>query len=197
MKAAHEMVAETQTVPSGALHELDGPLALEGFQPVLAKRGPESQTERRASLVRYLAAICIGIVGTLAWHSYGEATKQTAATMTSEASELGWSPESNLARWVQQLEWTKQPAAAVWTRHPPLFPCAHWVGGGRRLSRHGRRDRRLAVAKLAADREQDVNTFDDAVVARSALRRAEARPRVQRPAVRKSSRRGQHPRSAQ
>jgi hypothetical protein len=118
MKAVHEMAAETQTVSSGALHELDGPLALEDFQPVQAKRGPTSQAERRASLVRYLAAICIGIVGTLAWHSFGEATKQTAATMTSEASELGWSPESNLARWVQQLEWTKQPDATVWLLAP-------------------------------------------------------------------------------
>jgi hypothetical protein len=54
----------------------------------------------------------------LAWQSYGEATKQTAATMTSEPSELGWSPESNLARWVQQLEWTKQPDAAVWLLAP-------------------------------------------------------------------------------
>lgn len=117
-KAAHEMAAETQTVLSGALHELDGPLALEDFEPVLAKRAPEGQAERRASLVRYLAAICIRIVGTLAWQSYGEATKQTAATLTSEASELGWPPESNLARWVQQLEWTKPPDAAVWLLAP-------------------------------------------------------------------------------
>ncbi len=32
MKAAHEMAAETQTVSSGALHELDGP------RPVGVKR---------------------------------------------------------------------------------------------------------------------------------------------------------------
>jgi hypothetical protein len=123
MKAAHEMAAETETESSGAMpgfdHELDGHLALEDFQRVLAKRAPESQTKGRASFVRYLAAICIGIVGTLAWQSYGEATKQTPATT---ASELGWSPESNLARWVQQLGWTKQPAdlvnAAVWLSAP-------------------------------------------------------------------------------
>ena len=109
MKAAHEMAAETES--SGAMpgfdHELDGHLALEDFQRVLTNRAPESQIKRRVSFVRYLAAICIGIVGTLAWQSYGEATKQTPAT---KASELGWSPESNLARWVQQLGWTKQPA---------------------------------------------------------------------------------------
>jgi hypothetical protein len=123
MKAAHEMAAETETESSGAMpgfdHELDGHLALEDFQRVLAKRAPESQTKGRASFVRYLAAICIGIVGTSAWQSYGEATKQTPAT---KASELGWSPESNLARWVQQLGWTKQPAdlvnAAVWLSAP-------------------------------------------------------------------------------
>jgi hypothetical protein len=77
MKAAHEMAESSGAMP-GFDHELDGPLALEDFQPVLAKRAPENQTERRASFVRYLAAIYIGIVGTLAWHSYGEATKQTA-----------------------------------------------------------------------------------------------------------------------
>jgi hypothetical protein len=120
MKAAHEMAAETETESSGAMpgfdHELDGHLALEDFQRVLTNRAPESQIKRRVSFVRYLAAICIGIVGTLAWQSYGEATKQTPAT------ELGWSPESNLARWVQQLGWTKQPAglvnAAVWLSAP-------------------------------------------------------------------------------
>jgi hypothetical protein len=129
MKAAHEMAAETETESSGAMpgfdHELDRHLALEDFQGVLTNRAPESQTKRRVSFVRYLAAICIGIVGTLAWQSYGEATKQIPATTV---SELGWSPESNLARWVQQLGWTKQPAglvnATVWlsaaeTSQPP------------------------------------------------------------------------------
>ena len=128
MKAAHEMAAETET-ESGAMpgfdNELDGHLDPEDFQRVFAKRAPESQTKRQASFVRYLAAICIGIVGTLAWQSYGEATKQTPATT---ASELGWSPESNLAKWVQQLGWTRQQAglvnAAVWlpnsdTSQPP------------------------------------------------------------------------------
>ena len=56
------------------------------------------------AFVRYLVAICIGIAGTLAWQSYGEATKQIIATT---APELGWSPEAKqmIASWVQQLEY--------------------------------------------------------------------------------------------
>ena len=52
----------------------------------------ERQTKRRTSraFVRYLAAICVGVAGTLAWQSYGEGAKQTIATT---APELGWSPE--------------------------------------------------------------------------------------------------------
>lgn len=123
MNPAHEMAAETEAESTGAMpgfdHELDGHPALEDFQRIRAKRAPESQTKGQASFVRYLVAICIGVIATLAWQSYGEATKQTPATT---ASELGWSPESNLARWVQQLGWTKQPAdretAAVWLAAP-------------------------------------------------------------------------------
>jgi hypothetical protein len=109
-----------ETESSGAMpgfdNELDGHLALEDFQGVLPKR---------ASFARYLAAICVGIVGTLAWQSCGEAIRQTPATT---ASELGWLPQSNLAKWVQQFGWTKQQAdfvnAAVWlptseTSQPP------------------------------------------------------------------------------
>src|SRR5215469_468602 len=41
-------------------------------------RAVESRTKRRSSrgFARFLAAICIGVAGTLAWQSYGEATKQ-------------------------------------------------------------------------------------------------------------------------
>jgi hypothetical protein len=89
------------------------PLSSEDLQRLLAKEGqtkraPESQTKRRASraFVRYLVAICIGVAGTLAWQSYGAATKQIIAT---RAPELGWSPEARemIASWVQQLGWTK------------------------------------------------------------------------------------------
>jgi hypothetical protein len=58
---------------------------------------------------RCLVAICLGVAGTLAWQSYGEATKQIIAT---RAPELGWSPEAKqmIASWIQQLGWTKPPA---------------------------------------------------------------------------------------
>jgi len=72
----------------------------------------ENQTKRQGSrgFARFLLAICIGVAGSLAWQSYGEATKQIIAT---RAPELGWSPEAKqmIASWVQQLGWTKAPAA--------------------------------------------------------------------------------------
>ena len=54
---------------------------------------------------RFLVAICIGVAGTLAWQSYGEATKQIIAT---GAPELGWSPEAKqmIAGAIQQVGWT-------------------------------------------------------------------------------------------
>jgi hypothetical protein len=65
-----------------------------------------SQTKRRAlrRFASYLVAICIGVAGTFAWQSYGEATKQIIAT---RAPELGWSPEvkQTIASWAQQLGW--------------------------------------------------------------------------------------------
>jgi hypothetical protein len=68
---------------------------------------------RRASraFVRYLIAIGIGVAGTLAWQSYGAAAKQTIAV---NAPQLGWSPEAQqmIAGWVEELGWTKPPAAA-------------------------------------------------------------------------------------
>src|SRR5215467_13930867 len=71
----------------------------------------EKQTKRRVlrRLVRYLVVILLGVAGTLAWQSYGEATKQIVAA---RAPELGWSPETKqmIASWVQQLGWTKPPA---------------------------------------------------------------------------------------
>jgi hypothetical protein len=48
---------------------------------------------RRAwrAFIRYVVAIGIGVAATLAWQSYGEATKQTIAM---RAPQLGWSPEA-------------------------------------------------------------------------------------------------------
>ena len=94
------------------------PLSVQDLQNLVerdsqTKRAPESQAKRRASraFVRYLVAVCVGIVGTLAWQSYGEATKQIIAT---RAPELGWSPEVKqmIASLVQQLGWTKPLAGA-------------------------------------------------------------------------------------
>jgi len=71
----------------------------------------ENKVKKRGSrrFARYLVAICIGVAATLAWQSYGEATKQIVAT---RAPELGWSPETKqmIASLVQQLGWTKPPA---------------------------------------------------------------------------------------
>jgi hypothetical protein len=64
---------------------------------------------RRRRFARFLLAICIGVAGTLAWQSYGDATKQIIAT---RAPELGWSPEAKqmIASTIQWLGWTKPPA---------------------------------------------------------------------------------------
>jgi hypothetical protein len=74
-------------------------------------RAMESRTKKRSSrgFARFLVAICIGVAGTLAWQSYGEATKRIIAT---SAPELGWSPEVKqmIASLVQQPGWTKPPA---------------------------------------------------------------------------------------
>jgi hypothetical protein len=84
------------------------------------KRVLENQTKMRASraFARYLVAICIGVAGTLAWQSYGEATKQIIAT---KAPELGWSPETKqmIASWVEQLGWTKPTAGTEKTAVQP------------------------------------------------------------------------------
>jgi hypothetical protein len=70
----------------------------------------ESEMKRRSSrgFARYLVAICIGVAATLAWQSYGEATKQIIAT---KISELGRSPETKqmIASWMQRFGWQKPP----------------------------------------------------------------------------------------
>jgi hypothetical protein len=78
----------------------------------LLKKPVRQREKRRGSrrFTRFLVAICIGVVGTLAWQSYGEAIKQTIAI---RAPELGWSPESKqmIASSIQWLGWTKPPTA--------------------------------------------------------------------------------------
>jgi hypothetical protein len=70
----------------------------------------EKEIKRRRSrgFARYLVAICIGVAGTLAWQSYGDAAKQVIAT---RAPEFGWSPEAKqvIASWT--VGSTKPPAS--------------------------------------------------------------------------------------
>jgi hypothetical protein len=77
----------------------------------LLKKPVRQREKRRGSrrFTRFLVAICIGVVGTLAWQSYGEAIKQIIAI---RAPELGWSPESKqmIASSIQWLGWMKPPA---------------------------------------------------------------------------------------
>jgi hypothetical protein len=65
---------------------------------------------------RYLVAILIGVVATLAWQSYSESAKQIIAT---RARELGWSPEAKqmIATSIQWIGWTKPPAGPE--KQPP------------------------------------------------------------------------------
>jgi hypothetical protein len=81
-----------------------------GFSPDKPVTDNPSRARPAArGFARYVLAICIGVAATLAWQSYGQATKQIIAT---RAPELGWSPEAKqtIASWVGQLGWTKPPA---------------------------------------------------------------------------------------
>src|SRR5262249_9770195 len=83
---------------------------LENLEGVARQDDRHSGKRRRSrGFVRFLVAICIGVGGTLAWQSYGEAIKQIIAT---RAPELGWSPEAKqtIASSIQWLGWTKPPA---------------------------------------------------------------------------------------
>lgn len=68
----------------------------------------EIKKRRSRGFARYLVAICIGVAGTLAWQSYGDAAKQVIAT---RAPELGWSPQAKemIASWT--VGWTKPPTS--------------------------------------------------------------------------------------
>jgi hypothetical protein len=77
---------------------------------------------RRRWFARFPLAICLGVAGTLAWQSYGDATRQIIAT---RAPELGWSPEAKqmIASWTG---WMKPPAekaapeAVASSKAPPV-----------------------------------------------------------------------------
>jgi hypothetical protein len=73
---------------------------------------------------RYMLAICLGVAATLAWQSYGQATKQMVAT---RAPQLGWSPQAQqtIANWVEQLGWTKPAAGSeIATARPSALETA-------------------------------------------------------------------------
>jgi hypothetical protein len=63
------------------------------------------------AFIRYVVAIGVGVAATLAWQSYGEATKQIIAI---RAPQLGWSPETQrmIVAFMGELGWTKPPAAS-------------------------------------------------------------------------------------
>jgi hypothetical protein len=104
----------------------------EGLRDILKnlESAGENKMKRRGSrrFVRFLATVCIGVVATLVWQSYGEATKQIIAT---RAPELGWSPaiKQMIASWVQELGRTKpaagsESAAAQSSQTAPLAQTA-------------------------------------------------------------------------
>jgi hypothetical protein len=84
-------------------------------------RNPPIPSQPSRWLVRYVLATCFGVAATLAWQSYGQATKQMIAT---RAPDLGWSPQAKqrIASWVEQLGWTKLPANAENTPNRPMVP---------------------------------------------------------------------------
>ncbi len=84
-------------------------------------KNPPVPTQPSRLLVRYLLATSLGVAATLAWQSYGQATKQMIAT---RAVDLGWSPEAKqrIASWVEQLGWTKLPGEAENAPNRPLVP---------------------------------------------------------------------------
>jgi hypothetical protein len=55
--------------------------------PLLTARPSFGKRASRA-FIRYLIACCVGVAGTLAWQSYGDAARQTIATW---GAEQGWS----------------------------------------------------------------------------------------------------------
>jgi hypothetical protein len=114
----------TNDVLSGISHRLDnGTSERKAIYDRLV--AIEHQTKRRGSrgFTRYLVAILIGVAATLAWQSYGEATKQIIAA---SGPKLGWSPEAKqmIASGIQQLGWTKPSAGPENTAPQQIAPKA-------------------------------------------------------------------------
>jgi hypothetical protein len=117
LRIAFNNLISPQPKPEGALHEV-----VPGIGRHLHNESLALKTKKRSSrgFTRFLVAICIGVAGTLAWQSYGQAAKQMLAA---KAPELGWSPESKqmIANWVEQLGWTKPPVTSESTAvHPSV-----------------------------------------------------------------------------
>jgi hypothetical protein len=103
-------VEELDDLLSGISHHLDDEASeRKAIYNRLVAIENEMKTRGSRGFAGYLLAICIAVAATVAWQSYGEATKQIIATTT---PELGWSPEAKqmIASWVQQLGWTKPSA---------------------------------------------------------------------------------------
>jgi hypothetical protein len=85
-------------------------LDLEDEKNANYRKRPKDNVRRPGSrgFAKLLLAICIGVAGTLAWQSYGDAMKQLIAA---RAPELGWSPQAKqmIASWT--VGWTKPPAS--------------------------------------------------------------------------------------
>ena len=82
---------------------------------------PASARSASRGFARYMLAMCLGVATTLAWQSYGHATKQIIAA---RAPELGWSPEAKqtIASWIDRLGWTKPPAGTEIATARPSVP---------------------------------------------------------------------------
>jgi hypothetical protein len=102
-----EPVENLQSVVSELDHADQGNSEQKEIQHRLVAIEREMKKRRSRGFASYLIAIGIGVAVTLAWQSYGEATKQIIATKT---PELGWSPatKQTIASWMNQL-WTKPP----------------------------------------------------------------------------------------
>jgi hypothetical protein len=67
------------------------PLATETFHPAdldqLPSKGPSFGKRASRALARFLITLCIGVIGTLAWQSYGDAAREL---MASSSPQLSW-----------------------------------------------------------------------------------------------------------
>lgn len=108
---------------AGGNTQMGGTYTDEANVPINALPPPK---RARRAFTRFLLAVGIGVAATLAWQSYGEATKQIIAR---RAPQLGWSPPAKqmIASWVRQLGWTpdaSQPAPVARTAPAAAAPTA-------------------------------------------------------------------------